>query len=393
MNKIEIPDAEFRQRIRNTQQEMLREGLDLLLCFANEAEPQFVRYYSDYWPSFELAGVLISAGGTPLLLIGPESGTFAGSVSRIPDIRKLLVLRESSEPEYPGAKLDTFEGVIREAMEGAPLRAFGIAGYSLIPHIVFADLAAAVEKLGGSAPVRADDLVSRLRAKKSSNEIACMREAYRITGVAMKKVLDNIHVGMTENEVKGIAMAEIFAQGGEGEAYPFWILTGQGSNQAISRCRGKVIQPGDIVQLQIGARYAGYAATMGRPVVMGEASPEQRALINAGYSAQKAILETARPGVNAKAVSDAHYAVLKELGFDGHILYGPCHGTGLMEGEYPWIESNSDYLLEKDMTFCTCVYLGDNKNKVGIRVEDGFLITEEGALSLSDYRRELIEIQ
>ena len=91
-------------------------------------------------------------------------------------------------------------------------------------------------------------------------------------------------------------------------------------------------------------------------------------------------------------MSDAHYNTLKELGYEGHILYGPCHGTGLMEGEYPWIESNSDYLLEEGMTFCTCIYLGDDKNQIGMRIEDGFLITKDGTESFSDYRREVIEI-
>ena len=37
--------------------------------YGNEAEPQFVRYFSNYWPSFETAGVLISQEGDPILLI------------------------------------------------------------------------------------------------------------------------------------------------------------------------------------------------------------------------------------------------------------------------------------------------------------------------------------
>ena len=72
-----IPQSEFAFRVAKTQESMRAQNLDLLLCYANEAEPQFVRYYSDYWPSFESAGVLIPAKGEPLLLIGPESGTFA----------------------------------------------------------------------------------------------------------------------------------------------------------------------------------------------------------------------------------------------------------------------------------------------------------------------------
>ena len=390
--KIRIEDQEFRERVYKTQEVMKQEGIDLLLAYGNEAEPQYVRYYSDYWPSFESAGVLMAAEGDPLLIIGPESDTYAGDVSRIKKIRKLLCFRESSEPEYPGAELDDFISVMKEAAEGRKIKKLGIAGSCLITHVIYEALQEALPEVGNPEVVKADLLISKIRANKSPAEIACMREAYRITQLAMKKVVENIHVGMTENQVKGIAMSVIYEEGGEGEAYPFWILTGRGSNQAISRCRNKVIEEGDLVHIQVGTRYEGYASTMGRPVVMGKANELQRGIIEAGLAAQRAILEIAKAGINAKKVSDAHYNTLKELGYEGHILYGPCHGTGLMEGEYPWIESNSDYLLEEGMTFCTCIYLGDDKNQIGMRIEDGFLITKDGTESFSDYRREVIEI-
>lgn len=392
MNKPRIPDEEFRARIIKTQDAMKNEGYDLLLCFGNEAEPQYVRYYSDYHPSFECACVLIAQEGDPLLLIGPESGTFAGDVSRIKEIRKLLVLRESSEPEYPGAVLDTFESVINEITDGKSLKKVGIVGNSLITHSVYADFVQSLKKVCAPTVESADLLVSKIRAIKSENELNCMREAYRISQLAMKNVLDHIKAGMTENQVKGLAMSTIFSEGAEGEAYPFWILTGKGTNQAISRCRGKEIKDGDLVQIQVSSRYQGYASTVGRPVVIGKATEEQKKMIEAALAAQKAILSTAKAGVNASEVAAVHYNTMKKYGCEDFILYGPCHGTGLMEGEYPWIESNSDYPLEENMTFCTCLYLGNDKNEIGLRIEDGYRITRDGTESFSDYRRELIEI-
>ncbi len=81
--KPRIEHEEFLKRIEKTQQEMKKENLDLLFAYGNEAEPQYIRYYSNYWPSFEVAGVLIPVEGEPILIIGPESETFAGSVSHI----------------------------------------------------------------------------------------------------------------------------------------------------------------------------------------------------------------------------------------------------------------------------------------------------------------------
>ena len=46
--KIRIEDQEFRERVYKTQEVMKQEGIDLLLAYGNEAEPQYVRYYSDY---------------------------------------------------------------------------------------------------------------------------------------------------------------------------------------------------------------------------------------------------------------------------------------------------------------------------------------------------------
>lgn len=65
-------------------------GYDFILTYGNEAASQFVRYFSAYWPSFETAGVLIPQQGDPLLLIGPESYTYAADRSMIDEICQLL---------------------------------------------------------------------------------------------------------------------------------------------------------------------------------------------------------------------------------------------------------------------------------------------------------------
>ena len=54
--------------------------------------------------------------GNPILLIGPESMTFATDRSKICDIRRLSAFRESSNPEYPGHVLDTFNDVIDDLL-------------------------------------------------------------------------------------------------------------------------------------------------------------------------------------------------------------------------------------------------------------------------------------
>ena len=392
LNIPSIPREEYAERVKKVQRTMEKEGYDLILCYGNEAEPQFVRYFSAYWPSFETAGVLIPAEGDPLLLIGPESYTYASDRSVIPDICRLKAFRESSEPEYPGEKLDTFRTVFERLLGDRPVRRLGVAGLPLMTIGVYEALREALEAYGGVKIEKADYVVNDIRMRKTENELACMRAAARITARTFDYVLENIRVGMTEQQVAGLALGKMHELGAERESYPVWVLTGKGSNQAISRPRNKQIRPGDMTFIQIGARVDGYASSIGRPVVFGKATPEQRELIEVGYKAQADVIAMLKAGVPACEVAKFHVKNVTEMGYGDWLLYGPCHGNGTMEGEAPWIETNSDYLLEENMTFCVDIFLGSAKTQTGLRMEDVVCVKKDGVENLTNYPRELFEI-
>ena len=389
LNIPSIPLYEFRERVEKVQAAMRAEGYDLLLSYGNEAEPQFVRYFSNYWPSFETAGVLIPAEGEPLLLIGPESYTYAKDRSKIEKIRLLKAFRESSEPEYPGKKLDTFQSVFAEVMGDKPIRRFGVAGLPLMTIGVYEAL---TEALGAVKVEKADEIVCRIRMRKTENELACMRAAAQITHQTMDYVIQNIRVGMTEQQVAGMAIGKMHELGAERESYPVWVLTGKGSNQAISRPRNKAIQKGDMTFLQIGARVDGYASSIGRTVVFGKATPEQKALIETGYKAQADVIARLKAGVPAADIAKFHIENVTAMGYGDWLLYGPCHGNGTMEGGAPWIETDANYLLEENMTFCVDIFLGSAETETGLRMEDVVCVKKDGVENLTDYPRELFEI-
>lgn len=384
-----IPDEEYKQRVEKVQQAMAAEGYDLILCYGNEAEPQFVRYFSNYWPSFETAGVLIAREGDPLLLIGPESYTYASDRSKITRICRLKAFRESSEPEYPGVKLDTFQTVIEMLLGDKEVKRLGVAGLSLMTIGVYEALSDAVDvKIE-----KADHIVNNIRMHKSESELACMRYAAKITAETFDYVLANVKVGMTEQQVAGLALGKMHELGAERESYPVWVLTGKGSNQAISRPRNKKIEKGDMTFIQIGARVDGYASSIGRPVVFGKATPEQRKLIEVGYKAQADVISRLKAGVPACDIAKFHVENVTNMGYGEWLLYGPCHGNGTMEGEAPWIETNSNYLLEENMTFCVDIFLGSKETETGLRMEDVVCITKDSVENLTNYPRELFEIE
>lgn len=389
MHIPQIPLYEYKERIKKVQASMAKEDYDIILSYGNEAEPQFVRYFSNYWPSFETAGVLIPKQGEPLLLIGPESYTYASDRSVISDIRLLKAFRESSEPEYPGKVLDTFSAIFDEVMNGEKIKKFGVAGLPLMTIGVYEALS---DALGDVKIIKADDVVNNIRMYKTENELECMRAAAKITAQTFDYVLKNIKVGMTEQQVAGLALGKMHELGAERESYPVWVLTGKGSNQAISRPRNKEIKKGDMTFIQIGARVDGYASSIGRPVVFGKATKEQRELIEVGYKAQADVINMLKAGVPACDVAKFHIKNVTDMGYGDWLLYGPCHGNGTMEGEAPWIETTSDYLLEENMAFCVDIFLGSNVTETGLRMEDVVCVKKDGVENLTNYPRELFEI-
>jgi Xaa-Pro aminopeptidase len=383
----EIPKTEFQERARRVQAELARRGLDALLTFGSEAEPQFVRYLSDYWPAFETAGVMVPAEGEPVLIIGPESLTYAQSKSKIDTIRQILEYRESAEPEYPGKPLDTFASVFDEVSHGKGIRRLGIVGYPVMTAPVYEGLQ---RVMAGGEMIRTDEILIEMRKVKSQNELELMRQAFQIAEKAVEAVLNNIKPGMSEVQVVGIAQEAIYRLGAEYEGHPMYVLSGRNSANAIGRPTYKKLLEGEIIQLNIGARVSGYSSSVGRPIVLGHMPDEVRKLLQMGLDAANKTMDTMRAGVPAQEVALTVQDYIIQGGYGDAILYGPCHGIGLMECEHPWIETNSDYLLQENYTFQVDSFL--YTQSYGARWEDGVRVTKDGVEQFSSYRRELILI-
>lgn len=380
MKNFIIPDSEFSERTKNLQSVLANTVLDAILIFSTESEPAGVRYFSDYWPSFETAGVLVSKTGKPILLIGPESLTFAKSRSKIEDIIKMKDFRESSNPDYPGTRLTTW----KELFGSLKITKLGIAGWNLIPHMIFMNMG---EVLGMENLSDADELVRKLTIKKSPAELDCLREAARISELGFKAVLENIKPGMTEAQLAGIAAGAMMANGAESTGYPIWCCSGPNSIQAISRPTHRKVQQGEIIHFSVGAKVSGYSASLGRPVVLGKCPQETLRFLQTGLDAENLTIELMRGGKGAKSVAVQVQEFITGKGYGDTILYGPAHGCGQMECEYPFLETSSEFILEKGMVFMVDVFLA--KPDMGFRWEDGIIITEGKAEELSDYKRQI----
>ncbi|MBN2449400.1 MAG: aminopeptidase P family protein [Lentisphaeria bacterium] len=384
---VTIPDSEYRARLAAFQGNIREAGLDAALVHGNESDCASVRYLSDYWPTFESAGVLVPAQGEPVLLIGPESEEYAKGRSRIRRIEKMVEYRESADPEYPGIAVANYRDVLARAIPGKPVQRLGIVSYSITPLPVYMSLR---EQLPGVEFVKADDTIIGLRTIKSEAEIACMRRAFEISEMAIDAILAEIRPGMTELQVTGIAQREIYRHGGEYEGHALYVFCGPATCNAISRPTHNRITENEVIQLNIGARVCGYSSSVGLPISIGPLPERKRRLVEFGLEAHVRTMDLIRAGKPAGEVVREYEAFVEERGFRRYMLYGPCHGIGMMEVERPWMESTSAYDLAENMTFQVDTFFYDKD--FGLRWENGIRVAEGGVEKLSSRHMRIVEL-
>jgi Xaa-Pro aminopeptidase len=193
--RITIPEAEYQERVKKAAALVEQRGLDVLVVNSNEADYANVRYFSNFWPLFETAGVAISPTGKAALMVGPESGKYSADRSMIQNIFQLMEYRESADPAYPEVKASKYTDVFNSlGVKGKKLK-IGVGGYLVSNPIQLAGLK---ECYPECEIVRADDIMVALRSIKSENELACIREGFRITEIATQQVISHIKPGMTE---------------------------------------------------------------------------------------------------------------------------------------------------------------------------------------------------
>ena len=114
-------------------------------------------------------------------------------------------------------------------------------------------------------------------------------------------------------------------------------------------------------------------------------------LVSFGLEAHLNTVEWMKAGVSAGRVAVNFFDYVKSKGYGENLLYGPCHGLGMIEVERPWIETSSEYLLQENMTFQVDTFL--QRNEYGLRWEDGARITSDGVEEFSVRFRRIIEVE
>jgi len=321
---------------------MAVEQVDLLVCYGDAWRTANIRYFTDFRPvdginGIEQALLLFPLADDPVLFVAEGCLDAATETSKF-EVRPLSDLATADLSKVLG-----WNG-----------RRAGLAGGGQMPAPLRAEIDAAL----GEKPLFQTDLLARTKAVKSAWEISQLRHAAALTDVATARLQELVTSGekFTERDLAREADAAMIKAGADGVAFLSMVQSGPRSSYSLALPSDRVIQQGDLVLTDIGARYGNYVADGGRGFTVGEVTDAVMDVVDASVSAVEAGLAYARPGITAAALNKQIQTVLIERGYADHSIEargrGTGHGTGMdPEEEYPWIGPTNNDQLETDMVF------------------------------------------
>ncbi len=229
-----------------------------------------------------------------------------------------------------------------------------------------------------------------LRIVKDKTEIESICKAAEIACKAFDDLLTWAKPGMTELQVKAELDYAMLRHGSERNAFPTIAASGPNGSLPHAVPGMRVIQEGDLLTLDFGARINGYCCDMTRTIGFGKVSDELKAIYNAVLESQLIALDMIKPGVVCKSVDAAarDYLEARYPGAFGHSL---GHGVGLAVHETPGLSMRDETILVPGhvVTVEPGVYI---PGLGGVRIEDMALITEDGFINPITAPKQLIEL-
>jgi Xaa-Pro aminopeptidase len=286
----------------------------------------------------------------------------------------------------------------------------------------------------------ATPLVLRLRATKSPGELALIRQAADITARAERDAMQALAPGMNEFEIQALVEYTFRRNGADRPSFASIIGSGPNATTLHYNLDDRFIERGDLVVMDIGASYKGYAADVTRSIpASGTYSPDQRAIYQIVRDAQASAERQAKLGAPMHFMSDSATAVLAagltRLGliespgatyecdvggqtaqcpqYDLYYMHGLGHGIGLEvhDSDTPTIVAGSAFTIEPGIYVRVDVLdvlpptprnhalatklrpAVDRYRNIGVRIEDDYIGTPNGVEWVSRAPREMAEIE
>lgn len=235
--------------------------------------------------------------------------------------------------------------------------------------------------------------VAEQRMQKDEDEIALTKEAIKLTDTALKNVLANLKPGMFEYEAQADFEYSIRRNGAEWTAFP--TIAGSGMNGTMLHydTNQDMMEDGSLLLMDLGARVRGYNSDITRTYpVNGKYTERQRQVYDIVLEANRTILKEAKPGMTTVDLNNICKKVLaagcirlglieKEEEISRYYMHGVSHHLGIDVHDVT-VDSNKKLRPGAIISDEPGLYI--DEWEIGIRIEDDLLITEDGAVCLSE---------
>jgi Xaa-Pro aminopeptidase len=362
---------------------MAEQELDTIVARA----PDNVLYLTNFWPMKGYDAVVFPREGEPTLICLEASADDAARMAWTDDLR-FFAGYDAADPRPPTARtLD----LVREAAR--PYSRVGIElslGTQASDRMV-GEPTTFTREWFDAFPDAADatPLLVRARATKTAQEIERVRLANEIAAAAMEHVARELRPGMKESEAAALWEGFVHGEGtgwdGKVDLALGYSLVWSGLGiRTFTATADRPVQEHEPTLFEIWVCADGYWADHTKNVCPGELTPEYAELETQLMSVYTDIIEECRPGFSLAELDRSMRAGLSEIGYPGQPSHPICHGVGARAHEPPYAHQAGTGTVEGGMVLAIepGVYW---EGGGGLRVEDNFLITSEGAEKLSSF--------
>jgi len=219
------------------------------------------------------------------------------------------------------------------------------------------------------------------RAIKNEDEIMCLKHGAAIVDGAFHKIAQTIAPGMKENDLQAVASYEMHRLGAQW-VHNVQVTSGNRTHPHPHLSSDRLIQPGDMIFMDIVCMYNGYHTCVYRCFCCGKPTQKQKDIHKRCLEYQLAGIEATKPGVTSAEVATV-WPDAKTMGANSEMeVFGLQYGHGLGVGlwEFPIISRayslEHPVEIEPGMVFALETYAGIGYD--GVRLEDEVVVTETG---------------
>ena len=222
----------------------------------------------------------------------------------------------------------------------------------------------------------------RTRAIKSPYEIDLIRKAEQLNCEIFVAAQQQFVTGMTERDLARL-IKHLMIDRGEGEAFETIVCVGKNAAECHHIPDDTTWTGKEAVLVDMGVRLNGYCSDLTRNILPRRPSAFYREIYKLVLQANRAAIAAAQPGMTCGELDAVARGIIEKAGYGKAFGHSLGHGVGVEIHELPTARKKDDTILAPGMvvTIEPGIYL---EGKLGVRIEDMILITQDGCECLSE---------